>query len=133
MISMLEHAVNNKVLLDTNVLEAYSTFYEKEKRWLTANDEMSTIQELINKACDTLEEEGHDLTQTDTSVVFETINTMVNIKFHIPPMYIALREAYEHTKETYELYKVSNVASQEFEQRMLQTMQELEIKLKNYS
>jgi len=131
--ALLEFAVENKKILNTKLLVAYSDFYKKEQRWLTSVHSEKTIQELIDDACDTLEEQGHDLSETTIDVVFDEIHASVSVAFSVPVGYTALNEAREEIEATLLDFRMSGITSPEIEKKLSTTLYEIEIQMKNIS
>lgn len=130
MITFLEAALQEKSWLDTELLEAYSKYYNKEKSWLYSDHAGKTIQDLINDACDVLEESGHDLSKTSTAVVLETIDNTVVVEFRVPEGYKQLEETLTYLKELLLESKESGYSSAEFEASILQTIDKVEKQIK---
>ena len=128
--SLLEYAVEHNEMLNKPLLEAYSIFYKKERRWLRSEHESKTLQNLIDDACDKLEADGYDLNVTTTDVVFNHIAASIKVRFHIPDGYLALEEAREETLAILEEYETSSVRSDELEQALRKSLHRIELQMK---
>ena len=129
--ALLDFATENKKFLNTKLLVAYADFYRKDQRWLTSDHGEKTIQELVNDACDNLEEQGHDLTTTSTEAVFNAIDDVVSVSFYIPAGYTALNEAREEIEATLAEFRMSGIKSPEIEERLSNALYEIETQMKN--
>ena len=130
MLALLEHAVEHKEYLNTELLEAYSLFYKKDIRWLQSEHEGKTIQNLINDACDVLEQEGKDLDATTITEVLERIDSTINVTHYIPPGYLALEEAREKTKSFLEQIQQSGTDAEEVVNDFTNALYKIETEMK---
>ena len=133
MIAFLESALEEKTWLNTELLDAYSNYYDKEKTWLRSTHSGKTIQDLINDACDALEASGHDLSKTNIGVVLETIDKTVKVEFHVPAGFKELQESRVYMKELLAEMKESNYANPEFESNILEAIHKVEKRIKDMS
>ena len=133
MIAFLEAALEEKTWLNTELLEAYSNYYDKDKVWLRSKHSGKTIQDLINEACDDLEESGYDLSNTSTDVVLETINKTVKVEFHMPAGFKELQESRVYLKELLLELQQSAYLNAEFESNILDTIDKVEKRMKDIS
>ena len=133
MIAFLEAALEEKTWLNTELLEAYSNYYDKEKIWLQSSHSGKTIQDLINDACDALEASGHDLSKTNIDVVLETIDKTVKVEFHVPAGFKELQESRVYMKELLLELQQSSYPNPEFESNILDAIHKVEKRMKDMS
>ena len=123
---LIESSINEKQNLDKEILEAYAEYYEKEKRWLTSLHAGKTIQDLINNACDKLEEAGCNLNETAVTAVIEKIVADVTVEFFIPQDFKDLQEALIASKEALGTFRSFNIDNQLFETSLTNQINSIE-------
>ena len=103
MLQIWEHWVENKIQddLNTSIKSAYAIVNKVKSSWV--QDPLGlTIQEWIDKCCDDLEEEGHDLQTTSTELVKEKF-VQYDISIESPKEYKQLQNALSQANKTLEM------------------------------
>ena len=127
---LLEHSIGKKDWLNKELLEAYASYYEKEQRWLKSDHAGKTIQELIDTACDELEESGLNLSETDVIQVYERIEDAVKVEFSVADGFLELNESLDAAKNVLKEFKTSGIDSSYFESNITKTIEKIESQIK---
>lgn len=102
MLRIWEKFISKDSSLDPNskIKDVYADIHDVRTSWI--QDKGHTVQEWVDICCDNLEEEGHDLNETDVEFVK---NKFVEYEIEIqPPLeYTQLQEALQQANKTLQL------------------------------
>ena len=95
---------------DTKIKKAYSSQYNHPMSWIECED--ISIQQLVDRICESLEQEGHDLEETPIEKVKEIFCTF-KLEIKVPAAYTSLYEAKQQLMNVYKLYETWDVSAED--------------------
>ena len=128
--AFLEHAIESEEMLDKDFLTEYARYYSQNKNWLFSTIKNMSIQEVINMACDELEDEGFDLQETSIEKVFNKIESTIKIEIREPKEYTQLIAALESANKSLSFMNSLSVPNDESKNSILQIIQSIESQIK---